>query len=297
MVTVVAPAGSSPLRWLSLGIRKSCSWWGHTCSRCCSRSFNCQTGHQTTNIKLTVHYCFSWKGLWSKADIDPLDLTDIIYFISLGPGAYPRVVFPVTFSFQFLLTSQSNCPFSSSFSYLICLNTLHLFYFICVSFSFPHSLLIFSLLLSFLLSMSSFLPLPFPILHSVTLGLPSPFLFCNYAFVFTLSYLSCLCSSLRLQYVLNTVCNTLPSSMNSLFPPWSLSLDFNLSIFHTSCYPFVICPLSAGWAEFWHGPSHQASPVENHLWRSERKMCRGPHLSQVSKVSHTYTCYSLSTLI
>lgn len=192
MVTVVAPAGSSPLRWLSLGIRKSCSWWGHTCSRRCSRPFNCQTGHQTTNIKLTVHYCFSWKGLWSKADIDPLDLTDIIYFISLGPGAYPRVVFPVTFSFQFLLTSQSNCPFSSSFSYLICLNTLHLFYFICVSFSFPHSLLIFSLPFVFLTVYVFISSLTFSYFAFCDFGAPIslPILqlcICVYSFLFVLS--------------------------------------------------------------------------------------------------------------
>lgn len=50
-------------------------------------------------------------------------------------------------------------------------------------------------------------------------------------------------------------------------------LLFSLTLLHLSA--------STGWTKFGHGPSDQASPVENHFWRSERKMCCRTHLSQV----------------
>lgn len=60
---------------------------------------------------------------------------------------------------------------------------------------------------------------------SVTLGRPSPFLFCNCVYFLVRP---CPCFPLLLLYALHTVCNTLPSSINS---PFSLDLSIFISTF------------------------------------------------------------------
>lgn len=111
-----------------------------------------------------------------------------------------------------------------------------------------------------------------------TMGLPSPSLFCNYAFVFTLFLFPLPIYSHHRLYAPHTVA-TLPSLVNSLF-------SLNVSSRFEPCSPLFSLTLlhlsaSTGWTKFGHGPPDQASPVENHFWRSERKMCCCTHLSQV----------------
>lgn len=105
---------------------------------------------------------------------------------------------------------------------------------------------------------------------------------CNYAFVFTLLLLSLPIYSLHCLYAPHIVA-TLPSLVNSLF---SFSLSISILTLFSS--------FKSGWAKFGNGPSDQASPVENHFGRGERKMCCCTHLSQVrnaqtSTNTHTYT--------
>lgn len=92
------------------------------------------------------------------------------------------------------------------------------------------------------------------------------FLFCIYTFGFTL-VLSALCL-LHVAFVSDLLVN-----------------DLSVLIL-TLCWPCFIPPLSTGWAQLWHGPPHQATPMEDHFWRSAREMCRGPHLSQVRSAPH-----------
>lgn len=143
-----------------------------------------------------------------------------------------------------------------------------------LSSKFPHPLFKYFLCLSsYLLSLSSLLALPyFPL--SVRMGLPSPFLFGNHTFVFTLFFSPCLFVPFALCMHCTLFCNTLPSLINSLY-----SLDLPLFLSRILPTLFFVASVATGWAELWNGPSHQASPVENHLWWSEGKMCCGPHLS------------------
>lgn len=90
-------------------------------------------------------------------------------------------------------------------------------------------------------------------------------------------------------YVLHTIGYTPLFSVNSL------SLDLSdldstfFSYFRSPDCPFIrTSPLCTGWAQLWHGPTHEASPVEDHLWRSEGEMCRGSHLSQVREVLYVF---------
>lgn len=112
---------------------------------------------------------------------------------------------------------------------------------------------------------------------SGTMGLPSPLppLFCNYAFVFTLLLLPLPIYSFHCLYAPHSVA-TLPSLVNALF---SLSRSISILTLFSS--------FKSGWAKFWHGPSDQASPVENHFGRGERKMRCCTHLSQVGN-THTH---------
>lgn len=94
--------------------------------------------------------------------------------------------------------------------------------------------------------------------------------------------------TLCLAFLICYLCfNLFPISLIS--PDLSILIPISPSFFHAYWYPLLIPPLSTGWAELWHGPSHQTTLVENHLWRSERKKCCGSHLSQVRKLSHTHT--------
>lgn len=76
-VTAAAPAGSSPPPWLSLAVHKSCSWWEIRLDALQSIYLLKQTSY----IKQLICSCSSLKALWSKADIDPKDVTGLLYCI------------------------------------------------------------------------------------------------------------------------------------------------------------------------------------------------------------------------
>lgn len=96
------------------------------------------------------------------------------------------------------------------------------------------------------------------------------------AFVFALLSLALPIYSLHCVHAPHSVA-ALPSLVNSLF-----SCSLFISIFWPSSLLF-----KSGWAKLGHGPSDQASPVENHFGRGERKMRCCTHLSQVR---NTHTC-------
>lgn len=134
----------------------------------------------------------------------------------------------------------------------------------------------FHLLLLCLWHTASLFPAYFANMHLCLLFLVHP------ALVFPFTYLLC-CTLLA------------KPCLPQMTPCFRLILTFR-SFFHTSYYSRLIPPLSTGWAQLWHGPSQQASLVENYLWRSEGKMRRGPHFSQVRIMHIPFSVFWITRL-